>query len=290
MKNNLSPIILAGLCLCLTGCAVLLEGGLLEGAVLRGAVARMTAGELALTRAATIELSGGRLLVGNSRAFATTLERVTVERSLVGRPRLSAKETGAFAEVVDARTIRTLRDGLNYTLPGELYAVRGHRVNVRAGPGVEYSVLKQLNSDQLVLVRSIEKSGWCKVEFLEDQFGFMSAAYLTALAGSSNQENSAGQEKSERAPIPRCEERKTGSFCFHNKTGSRIKVGVNFSKGDAGSMDLWPGQSDCFKDRRVGVYHYVIAVIDVTDARYWHQEEPKEFRIDQCVQGEHVFQ
>ena len=62
-------------------------------------------------------------------------------------------------------------------LSDDVGEITGNRVNVRAGRGINYSVLGQLNKGNLIKV--VEKSaGWCRIEPINDSWGWVLAKYI----------------------------------------------------------------------------------------------------------------
>lgn len=164
----------------LTGCALMGEAALLEGTLGRAALRTAARSELGLLGRSGLRLAGSEVVIADAGAFRTAMSGIRVQRSLLGRPQLVARgESSAFAEVVNSRTLRLLKTNQQITLPGTLNVVKGNKVNVRAGPGLNYDAFKQVKSDQIVLVETCE-SGWCKVQ-LADEVGWIAAALLAAV-------------------------------------------------------------------------------------------------------------
>lgn len=74
-------------------------------------------------------------------------------------------------------------DEETHQAPVDLRKVRASRVNMRGGPGTNYSVLAKLSRDDEVIVLEDPGTGWVKLEVVEsEQIGWMSARLLVKVS------------------------------------------------------------------------------------------------------------
>lgn len=177
MKSFLA---VAALLLLLSGCGIRLAGLLLEESVIVRSASRLSGAEASLLRAAQARATTTGLVITDVRVYGPTLQRARLVR-VAGKPQLKiVGEVEPFGEVINGRTIRHARLG-DIALPGDLHVVKGRNVNVRTGPGMDYSVVKQIGSDDLLLVRSRRDNGWFEVELMDAHIGFVHGTLLASV-------------------------------------------------------------------------------------------------------------
>jgi hypothetical protein len=93
-------------------------------------------------------------MVRNEGSVNSLLSKVRVARAGTSVPRLFIKiaegEGVEFAEVTSNRTIRLIRSGREYSLPGEIYTTRGG--GVLLNDLQNYRVMAHINPHQVILV------------------------------------------------------------------------------------------------------------------------------------------
>ncbi len=118
--------------------------------------------------------------------------RVRVSRLTASSPRLylrtGYKEVVEFAEVTSNKSIRLLRSGKEYSLPGRLYSVRPDVVKLREAAGTQYNVLARITKDQVVIVLDeMPVNNWYHVR-VGDKVGYILGSLLL-MVGSDRKEN-----------------------------------------------------------------------------------------------------
>jgi len=62
--------------------------------------------------------------------------------------------------------------------------IRGSRVNIRSGPGINYSVVARLNDGARLILTDESKNGWCEVLVIDSRtYGWVWRAYVTVKSG-----------------------------------------------------------------------------------------------------------
>jgi hypothetical protein len=196
MKRNHFPIplLIAIISVILfQGCAIEAFDGLAVGADYT-----VLAGEIGATEGLedvfALDAASETITVKNLDEFASMLERVKMqEPTYPGEvPKLYIEnENGRdfFGEISDNQTIKITKNGSSASIDlskynMKLYQVEGEAVNIRTSPEkTEYNLykLKQLHKNDVVLViGEVVNENWLKIEFGQDQFGYVYAPLLMA--------------------------------------------------------------------------------------------------------------
>jgi hypothetical protein len=163
------------------GCfIVLLYNGCAAGLLAEEAAA-LSAETAVLETSAALAISTEGVLIADESILAETLDRVFIEGDELyiklrdGTPRVFGNVTG--------KTTATIEKYGSIELPGEIYKVKGSRVNIRSSPFKEneYNIFQHRTSGQIVLVIE-ERGGWAYVQIGNHEFGWMSMAALALVS------------------------------------------------------------------------------------------------------------
>ncbi|MDP9047443.1 MAG: hypothetical protein M3N14_04850 [Bacteroidota bacterium] len=123
-------------------------------------------------------------VVKNEASVNSLLSKVRVARVGTSTPRLfirtAPNEGVEFAEVTSNRTIRLIRSGKQYSLPGEIYTTKGQKVYLRDIQN--YKLLAHINPHQIILVLDeVPVNGFFKVR-IGTQTGLLAASSLVQVS------------------------------------------------------------------------------------------------------------
>jgi hypothetical protein len=171
----------------ISGCAARLLGVLAESEV------------ALLARTATLRATSVGLLVESEAAISSTLARARLMRTAAGRSQLYVIENGKkniFGELVNTRKFKWLESGYEVPLPGRIYEVRKGlaSINLRHGPGRNYSVYKTIPENRLVIILE-ESNGWYKVQLDNDITGWILASALVPASNNKAESDSRNELK-----------------------------------------------------------------------------------------------